>query len=203
MAKLSASTYNLFMAGGNINIDNVVPTPAASEQPAETTVPTTPTSKAPSANRVLLSWSGETFDYVHKGLAWYLVAGLIVLSIIGYLAWQQNWYLIGITVVISAVLFWYVSTARPETVTYAITPFGVQVGEKFYPFTDIHSYWIIYTPAVQKLNIIFNKKYLPALVIDVSKADPNKIKVLLSNRIPEQPNRSENLLDKILRALKI
>jgi hypothetical protein len=191
------------MDGGNINIDNVVPTPAGAEQPVVPPKASEPTPQPTSANRLLLSWSGETFDYAHKGFVWYLIAGVIVLSIIGYLAWQQNWYLIGITVIISAVLFWYVATARPETVTYSITSFGIQVGERFYPFQDIHSYWMTYTPQVQKLNMVFNKKYMPALVIDISKADPTKIKVLLANRIPEQPNRTENLLDKILRTLKI
>lgn len=191
------------MNGGSINIDNVLP--------AKTDTPPTPAPEAkegaslsqPESNRVLLSWAGESFDYVEKGVIWYSAAAAIVVAIAGYFVWQRDWFSVGITAVVSAILFWYAATARPKTINYALTSFGVQTGERFYPFADIHSYWLIYTPNVKKVNFVLAKKYLPTLVVDISGAEAEKIRIILSRKLPEQSGRTENILDRALRALKL
>lgn len=190
------------MDGGSKNIDNVLP--VSPEQPAPDETPKeVPETNQSASDRVLLSWNGESFDYAEKGVIWYMAAAAIILAIIGYFVWQRDWFSVGITVVVSAVLFWYVATARPKSVNYAITSFGIQVGERFYPFSDIHSFWLNYTPKVQKLNFVFTKKYLPTLVVDISNTEAQKVKIILSRKIPEQPGRTENILDRVIRALKL
>jgi hypothetical protein len=150
-----------------------------------------------------LSWDGETFDYAEKGFIWYLLASLAALAIAGYFVWQRDWFSVGITVVVTAVLFWYAATARPKTINYAITSFGIQAGDRFYQFSEIHSFWMTYNQNVKKLNFVFAKKYLPTLVVDISNAQAEKIRVILSRKLPEQPGRGENILDRLVRALKL
>ena len=192
------------MNGGPINIDNVLPTKKEAKAETELKVKEEKDSAVTAeSNRTLLSWSGESFDYAEKGIIWYSAAVFILLAIIGYFVWQKDWFSIGITVVVSGILFWYTATARPKTIEYSLTTFGVQAGERFYPFAEIHSYWMIYTPKVKKVNFELAKKYLPTLVVDISSAEAEKVRIILSRKLPEQEGRGENIIDRVLRVIKL
>lgn len=150
---------------------------------------------------VLLSWIAPNFDYKDKNFSWYLILSLIILAVIGYFVFMQDWFSIGIIVVISGVLFWYLKKVRPEETTYSVTPFGIYSGKHFYPFSEIHSFWMVYDQKVKKVYIAFVKKYLPALVIGLGDQSPLDLKEVLLKYIPEQEKRGEGLVDKLIRMI--
>lgn len=184
------------MTGGKKNLDGVM---AAKAVPPKPRIP----EKSALKDTVLLSWESLSFEKKAKDYKWYLVACIIILIAIGYLIWQKDWFTIGIVVVVSAVLFWYVKTTKPQKVTYKLTPLGLYANERLYPFAEIHSFWIVYNQSVQNLYIAFTKKYLPSLVINLGEADPITLKNILLRRIPEQEKRTENTIDKIVRLIGI
>jgi hypothetical protein len=184
------------MAGGSSNnIDNVVPRQKKAEETATAAPATT--------DRVLLSWRAPSFDYFEKNTWWYVAAGAVVILIIGYFVWIHDWFSLAIAVIISVVLFWYVATARPKNESYAITSYGVQADDRYFPYTDMHSFSILYTERVKKVYFVFLKKYLPTLAIDISSIDPNQLRLILSRKIPENPGAGENILDRVIRLLRI
>lgn len=194
------------MSGGvENNIDNVVPTPVEkTEVNLAPEAPSTPTTSAePTNDRDLLAWSAPTFDYFEKNIWWYVIAAVVVLAIVGYFVWVRDWFSLGITVVVSAVLFWYVATNRPIEGNFAITTFGIRAQDRYIPFSDIHSFSLLYTPKIKKVYFVFLKKYLPTLAIDITNVDPSKVRIVLSRKIPETPIANENILDRLTRFLKI
>jgi hypothetical protein len=151
------------------------------------------------SEKVLFSWNGPSFMQSEKTTRWYLMAGLVILGIIGYSAWQKDWFVIGVAIIVSAILFWYTHAMVPQDVNYRLTPMGVYVDEKFYPFSEMHSFWMVYNQSVKSLYIVFRKKYLPALVINIEKLDPLVLKGYLLKKLPEQESRGESLVDKFTR----
>ena len=147
----------------------------------------------------LFSWNGPSFVQNERTIRWYLVAALVILGIIGYSAWQRDWFMIGIVVVVSGILFWYTHAMVPQNVSYRLTPMGIYVDSKSYPFSEMHSFWIVYKQNVKSLYIVFRKKYLPALVINIEKLDPLVLKGYLLKKLPEQESRGESLVDKFTR----
>lgn len=156
---------------------------------------------APTKDDVLLAWEAPSFERKAKDYRWYLAALGLVLAIIAYSAWQQDWFFIGIVIIVSAVAFWYMRTTKPQKMQYAITPLGIISGDHVYPFSEIHSFWIVYRPNVKIMCLAFTKKYLPTLEIGLGNMDPVVLRSVLSKRIPEQSKRGENLVDKLVRVL--
>lgn len=152
---------------------------------------------------VLLSWDALSFEKKAKDYRWYLVAGILILLAIGFLIWQKDWFTIVILLIVSAILFWYVRTTKPQKITYKVTPLGIYAGDRLYPFAEIHSFWMVYNEKVKTLYLAFTRKYLPTLVINVGEVDPVSLKNVLLRRIPEQEKRGENMVDKIVRIVGI
>lgn len=155
----------------------------------------------PFGGDVLLSWKGISGVSKEKTTGWFVLAGLIILAIVGYFVWQGDWYSIVIISIITAIFYWYYFSAKPTESNYKITTLGIFVNNQFYPFSDIHSFWMVYDTDVQRLYIAFIKKYLPSLIIDVKNIDIIKLKTELLKIIPEQEKRAEGFVDKVVRYL--
>lgn len=156
-------------------------------------------SNSPSKDDVLLSWESLSFERKAKDFKWYIAAAVFVIAVIAFSAWQRDWFFIVIIIIVSAVAFWYLRSIKPQKLAYTITPLGVTIGNKVFPYSEIHSYWIIYKPTVKTLYIALNKRYLPVLTINLGDMDPVAIRTVLSRKIPEQAKRDENLIDKLIR----
>jgi hypothetical protein len=150
---------------------------------------------------VMLSWEAYDFDLKPKSFRWFLLAALFILIGLGYLIWERDWFTLVIFIIIIAVGFWYIQTAKPKLVTYGITPLGITVDGRLHPFSEIHSFWIVYNEKVQRLYVGFTKKYLPPLNIDLKEVDPVLLKSILLTKIPEQEKRGESITDKIIRII--
>lgn len=181
------------MTGGK-NLDGMAPAKGKNEA-----APGKPALK----DTVMYSWESLSFEKKAKDYRWYLVAILFIIASIGYLVWQRDWFTIVIVIIVSTVLFWYVRTTKPKAVKYKVTPMGIYADDHLYPFSEIHSFWVVYNEKVKTLYLAFTKKYLPSLVIHLGKADPVTLKNILLRRIPEQEKRTENTIDKIVRIIGI
>lgn len=147
---------------------------------------------------ILFEWQAVGSDY-KKSLSWYLGALFLDIVLIGYSVWQKDWFVIAIVVIVSAILFWYTRSAKSEDVNCTITPLGIHLNERFYPFAEIHSFWIVYNNNVKNLYFAFTKKYLPAIIVSIKETDPVTLRSVLLKKIPEQAKRGESLLDYITR----
>ncbi len=155
------------------------------------------------SDKAVFEWKAASFTQSEKGLKWYLAAAFVILAVIGYSAWQRDWFMIGIVVVVSGVMFWYQRAMTPHEVSYRLTPMGIYIDDRFYAYSEMHSFWLVYNQNVKSLYIVFRKRYLPALNINVEALDPMLLKGYLVRRLPEQENRDETLIDRLGRLLRM
>lgn len=153
--------------------------------------------------RPILSWRAPSFVCRDKSAWWFLAVSLIVLGLVVYFIFQNDWFSIAIVVIVTLMLFWYAIKEKPVETEYSISNLGIMAGRHFYPFSEIHSFWIIYNEKVQSLNIAFAKKYLPTLSINIQKINPIDLRAMLAAHIPEQEKKEEPFVDRLLRLLGI
>lgn len=180
----------MIMSGGDgLNFDGLVP----KQVPQPT--------RRVTQDTALLSWRAPNFERTNIDYRVLIILSILVVALIGYSVWQKDWFAIGIILIVTFVTFWYRGAVKPKDTGYRITPMGIFEEERFYPFAEIHSFWLVYNQKVQKLFLAFDKKYLPTLNINIKGIDPVLLKSLLLRKIPEQTKRTESLVDKMIRFL--
>lgn len=151
---------------------------------------------------VLLGWKALEYETYERTIAYYIALGVLFLALMGYAVYTKDWYVIGIFIILAAFLIWY-QRKTPQEKTYRITQLGVYEDNKFYQYNEIFSYWFLIDGKYKTLNIIFAKKYLPQLTVLLSGTDPVKIRSVLSKYVPEENNRTETMLDRLVRLFRL
>ncbi|MCL4387233.1 MAG: hypothetical protein M1355_01060 [Patescibacteria group bacterium] len=149
---------------------------------------------------ILLSWEAPEFVHHQRNVKWYISAGIILLALLGISVYTGDWFFIIILTLASIGTFIYLNTA-PKIKHYAISRVGIEIDGVFYPYENLNAFWIIYNEKVKTLNLIFKKKYLPALMILLDDQDPVLIKSILKKSLKEL-EREEGYTDKLTRILK-
>lgn len=155
-------------------------------------------------DHVLFSWKETDNQEKEKTKIFWVFFVLIIDALtITYLVWQKDWVPIPIVAALSAVLFWYKITIKKDSRECSIEKLGVRVGNSFYHYQELHSFWIVNGKDFKNLQLVFIKKYLPALSVDISNANVSSLRESLSKNIPEQEKRGESLIDKLVRILDL
>lgn len=175
--------------GGGLNFDGLVPRQV------------NPEPKRVTKDSSLLAWKAFNFERDKLDYRLIILLSVLLIALVGYSVWQKDWFAIGVFSVVAAVTFWYRRAVRPKETEYKITPMGIYEEERFYSFSEIHSFWLVYNQKIQKLFLAFDKKYLPTLNINIKGIDAVLLRSLLLKKIPEQTKRSEGLVDRLIRVL--
>lgn len=151
---------------------------------------------------ILLSWEADEFQSHERGLWWHvIVLGLAVLAII-YAIYIRNWIFIGLIVMVVVALY-VIGNVAPRKFIHTITDKGVEVGDKFYNYDELKSFWLVSEEkAATVLNIITAQKYTLLLTLQLEKSNVEQIRKILSEYLPEESDRGEDRVDKIGRFLK-
>jgi len=153
------------------------------------------------AGHVQVSW--ETWEYPphERSLLWFILAGVLGAALLVYSIITTN-YLFGIVVLMMGVILLIDGLRHPDRVEVHVTDQGVVVGEKYYDFTAIKDFSIIYQPPVVKvLYIDFNQMWQPLLAIPLEDIDPNAVRDSLLPYVFENLQREDETLTDTLRRL--
>ncbi len=150
----------------------------------------------------LLAWQAPEFSVYSRSWVYYLLTAIAFLAVVGYSIYSRDWFIIIIAVLLAGFFYWYPSI-KPKDASYRITQLGIYINDRIYPYSEIHSFWIFINQKENKLNLIFNKKYLPQLSLLLLDLDPLMIRNTLNKYVPEQEGRTESLVDKFIRLLKL
>lgn len=150
----------------------------------------------------ILKWQALEYKDYQRNWKWFLLVGFVLLAISAYSVYTKDWFTIVIIFILIGFLNWYIKQ-KPQLKDYKITQLGIYVGERFYPYNEIHSFWLTLKPELFQANILFNKKYLPQLSILLNDIDPLAVKVALGKFIPEQEDRDESIIDFLMRVFKL
>ena len=151
---------------------------------------------------IKLEWDAPDREEFEHRLPYFLIVGIIAIALLVYSAFRKD--LIGaIFLVVICIAFVFYKIQKPKNYHYALSNYGLSIDDKFYDYSEMHSFWVIKTKDRQFLHVIFNKKYFPQLTINTSSIEIGIVRSVLHKYLPEQENVSEPIVDKIVRLLKL
>ena len=151
----------------------------------------------------MLTWQTKEYNYYPKGYVWKTVFfSLSLVTIIIFAFWLKN-YPLTILTIISLAAFYISAHKKPKEITILINDQGIKVGQSFFPYKNIKSFWIFYQEKGDKeLSLKIKALLIPDLRIPINHQDPIQLRhILLKYNIPEE-KQVESLLDLILKIIR-
>lgn len=147
-----------------------------------------------------IEWQAPEYEFVKKSPDWFWGLGIITLALFLSTLLLKN-FLFGIFILLAGFSLALYASRRPNIVSFSVSPRGIQIGNRIYPYENLKSFWINYNPPYKKDLIIESKRtFMPHIFIMLEDADPEKIHNLLSQFLKEE-KIEESLIDSVFRLL--
>lgn len=154
----------------------------------------------------ILAWEAPEFVHHEKGFGWLLSVWLIAIILAGASLWYYQVTFLGVlsvVVILAAALA--LSTQgrlKPEIIRITIDGQGVTMKGHLYAWGDLKSFWLVFLPTTQALYIETTHRLVPIITILLGKTDPEQVRSLLLDRLPEQSDRAEQFSDRLSRLIR-
>jgi hypothetical protein len=147
-------------------------------------------------NSYLLSWQAHKFENFERHPWWGIILFVLLIFLLIYSLLTDN-FLLSIILILAGIIVYLFEKKDPETYHFAICETGVIAHDKFYEFLDIENFWLFYEPGQlgrKELSLKTTNNFLPYVHIPLGDEDPNNVREVLLNYIPEEPHK-ESFLD--------
>ena len=153
---------------------------------------------------IVYSWSFKEYEKYERGARWYWVMSVVGLALVAYAFLTQN-YLFGIIIVLFAIIIFLQDKNEPVEIPFAIAETGIIIGHKFYRYSELKDFWVIYNPPeVKVLYFGLKEVFKHRLYIPLMDMDPRPIHKYISRFVDENlEEEDEPFSDKIGRLLKL
>ncbi|OGH87521.1 MAG: hypothetical protein A3J93_03260 [Candidatus Magasanikbacteria bacterium RIFOXYC2_FULL_42_28] len=153
---------------------------------------------------IVYEWSVKEYEQPERNRRWYIVMGIIGAVMLAFAIISAN-YLFALLIALFAIILFMHDLVAPLDVPFAITEAGIILGKKFYRFSELESFWMIYDPPTVK-NLYFSHSQMMRhrLVVPLLDNDPRPIRDYLNQFIEEDLEQEEEPTDdKLARMFRI
>ncbi len=152
------------------------------------------------ANEVAFSWQASEYVHHHKGIGWYAaLAGVVGVLVIGA-ALLRFWLEVGAFLVMAAAIIVY-ARKPPRTLLYELTPKGITIEGKAYPFAEFRSFGVFEDDEWHSIDLEPTKRFSPRITVLFETADLDDIVGHLELHLP-RTDREPDLIERATRYLR-
>lgn len=153
---------------------------------------------------IIYEWTVKEYEKYFRSPRWYLIAGVLAFFLLLYAIFSSNYLFALIIVLISIIVFLH-DVQEPQDIPFAITEAGLVLGRKFYPYTELKDFWIIYDPPVTKqMYFRLDNLVKHQISVPLMEYDPLAIREELLKFIDEDLEQTEeNLSERLAKTFKI
>lgn len=157
-----------------------------------------------STGEIIFTWNIKEYEQHERSTRWYVLAAVVGGLLLLYSLISGN-YLFTLVVVLFGIILFLQDTQSPMEVFFAITEAGIIIGDRFYPFKEITSYWMVYNPPEVKNIYFLTKNALRQRIkIPLLDNDPLSVRDFLNQFLVEDVDKEEEpLTDRLGRVLKL
>lgn len=157
-----------------------------------------------SVGREVYQWEVQEYEKYDRNKRWYLVMGLIGASLLLYAVWTAN-YIFALIVVLFGIVLFVHDMQEPIKVPFTIVETGIVIGDKYYRFSELSSFWLLYNPpSVKNLYFATGKLVKHRIQVPLLDYDPRPIRDYLSQFLKEDLEQEEEpLSDYIARIFQL
>jgi hypothetical protein len=134
-----------------------------------------------------LSWSEYEYAHRPKTVDWFWGLGLITLISAGVSIYFSN-VLLAAILILGAISIGLFAVRLPKEVLYTINERGVGVGDDFYHYEELESFFIHKQHHEDKLILAPKKFFGSLMVIPIRKYNGDNIKEVLIHKLKEVPH---------------
>ncbi len=179
-------------------MDTITPPKQPEEQPQS---PSPHANIPQSAETPLIGWETPEFIQYKKNRLWFIIAIAIFIILVIFAAVTRQWLMAAVIVLVGVVIYIF-TQQKPKTVSFSISHAGISFGERFYPYSEIKSFWVVYEPTIRTLNFELTRRFSTIITIQLLEQDPLPIRKFLKKYLPEEKSRGEDINDRISRFLR-
>lgn len=153
---------------------------------------------------ILKEWTIQEYEKHDRGILWYIImSGLGIFFVIYGIV--TNDFLFSLIIVLFAIILFLQAHQEPKQILFKITELGVVVGNRFYSFSELDFFFLIYNPPEVKTLFLETKETLkPMIRVPLLDMNPVDIKNVLRAYLPENFEReNEPLSDRAARNWQI
>jgi hypothetical protein len=152
--------------------------------------------------KILHSWEAPEFESYEKSLKWYIFALIFICTMAGW-GIVINSPIMSITFILIGIVGYIQTHRKPRILTFSITTEGVLAGREFYPYENMHSFWIFYDPPhIKAISLHTAANLLPYVHIPLEDEDPVNIREFLLENLAEV-EQDHNIIDTIERVFNL
>ncbi len=152
--------------------------------------------------QVLMSWQAPIQAYHERSKRWYTIGGGVVLLGVVYGILTDSWPL-SIVILLTGAMYFLLRGHRPPLRQIIITTEGFFLENIFTRFDAFSGFWLLPTPEYTELHFSPKSARSPDIIIQTGATDPAELRAILSECLPELPDKQEGLLDILLRLTKL
>ena len=150
----------------------------------------------------LIQWRGPEYQVYPKDKRWYMIASIVLISIISYALFSNSPIMAITFILIGAVGYIYLEKG-PRVLDFAITENGIVTGKEIYEHEDIESFCILYSPPHTRiLSLDIKGTIIPYIHIPIHQIDPGDLAKTLREFISEK-KQEPSFIDTIERLFHI
>ena len=150
--------------------------------------------------RILAEWTVPEYIKYERTLAWYIVAGGLAIVLFIHALARSN-FLFAIIILLFCGIIYLHERREPEQLEFLIVEGGIVLGQRFYPYKELRSFWIIYEPPVQILYLGVDHTLRKELPIHLEDQNPLVIRKILLNYLEEDLDQEDEHTNEALARL--
>jgi hypothetical protein len=154
---------------------------------------------------IVYHWTVKEYEKYPRGRSWYIGAGIIAVALLAYALFTGN-NIFALIIILFTIVLYLQEMHDPLDIDFAITQTGIVLGIKYYRFSELENFWIIYAPDQGVKNLYFSPTgYIKhRLQIPLLDYDPRPIRDYLNQFLIENLEEEEEpWSEKMARLLKI
>ena len=148
---------------------------------------------------VLVEWTAKEYEartYSQGGFLW---KGALALAFILFGITTKNYFFIALVVLAFTVILMY-ERKVPREVKFSITDHGIQAGRRFFPYSNLKSFWIFDRYDRKEISLATDKLLFPHFIIPLGEVSAPQIRSILTRYLKEEEHQ-ESFTDHLTRYL--
>lgn len=150
-----------------------------------------------------LTWTAAEYIHLEKGAIWFVVFGLVVLSLIALDIFLLHAYTFTALVIVMAVAMIIYVRRPPREIAYSLSSSkGLYVADKLYPYGEYKGFGIVHDGVHTSIFLVPTKRFSPGLSVYFPPELGDDISDILGSNLPMQDIKLD-LIDRLIRLLRI
>ncbi len=150
----------------------------------------------------VLSWDAPARPVFERTKRWYVVAGIVVFAAAAYGIFSGSWSF-AIVCVLAGGMYALIHDHKPGTSHVELHDSGIVLNGVFTRWDEFSGFWILSTPSYSEVRFVAKRQGHGRKSIQLGNQDPNQLRMVLGQRLPELVQMKESLIDIFIRICKL